>query len=43
MFENLLVAAVFGRGSARREVTDACGEVLERTGLLAAPIAVPAR
>jgi branched-chain amino acid transport system ATP-binding protein len=35
VFENLLVAAVHGRRRREREVVEACGEILERTGLLA--------
>jgi branched-chain amino acid transport system ATP-binding protein len=35
VFENLLVAAVHGRRQREREVVDACGEILERTGLMA--------
>ena len=35
VFENLLVAAVHGRRRREREVVDACGEILERTGLIA--------
>jgi branched-chain amino acid transport system ATP-binding protein len=35
VFENLLVAAVHGRRRREREVTDACGDILERTGLIA--------
>jgi branched-chain amino acid transport system ATP-binding protein len=35
VFENLLVAAVHGRRRREREVVDACGDILERTGLVA--------
>jgi branched-chain amino acid transport system ATP-binding protein len=35
VFENLLVAAVHGRRQREAQVTDACGEILERTGLIA--------
>ncbi len=35
VFENLLVAAIHGRGQREAQVVDACGEILERTGLLA--------
>ncbi len=34
VFENLLVGAVYGRGQNERDVTDACGEILELTHLL---------
>lgn len=34
VFENLLVAATHGRGASEAEVTGACAEVLERTGLI---------
>ena len=34
VFENLLVAACFGRGKREAEVVEACGEILEATGLL---------
>jgi branched-chain amino acid transport system ATP-binding protein len=34
VFENLLVAAIHGRGQSEPQVVDACGEVLERTGLI---------
>ena len=34
VFENLLVGAVYGRQKSEREVTQACGEILERLGLL---------
>jgi branched-chain amino acid transport system ATP-binding protein len=34
VFENLLVAAVFGQQKSEREATNICGEVLELTGLL---------
>ncbi len=35
VFENLLVAAIHGRGRREAQVIDACGEILERTGLIA--------
>ena len=35
VFENLLVAACFGRGLGEREARDVCGDILARTGLLA--------
>ncbi len=35
VFENLLVAAIHGRGQREAQVVDACGGILERTGLLA--------
>ena len=35
VFENLLVAAVHGRRQREAQVIDACGEILERTGLIA--------
>jgi branched-chain amino acid transport system ATP-binding protein len=35
VFENLLVAAIHGRGQREAQVVDACGEILERTGLIA--------
>jgi branched-chain amino acid transport system ATP-binding protein len=35
VFENLLVAAIHGRGQREAQVIDACGDILERTGLLA--------
>ena len=35
VFENLLVAACFGRGLGEREAREACGDILARTGLLA--------
>ena len=35
VFENLLVAACFGRGKREAEVVESCGEILEATGLLA--------
>src|SRR5580692_6946986 len=35
VFENLLVAAVHGGGQREAQVVDACGEILERTGLIA--------
>jgi len=34
VFENLLVGAVCGRRKTEREVTQSCGEILERLGLL---------
>lgn len=34
VFENLLVAGVFGRGISQREVEAACAAILDRTGLL---------
>jgi branched-chain amino acid transport system ATP-binding protein len=34
VFENLLVGAVHGRGKTEREVTQSCGEILERLGLI---------
>jgi len=34
VFENLLVGAVYGRRKTEREVTQSCGEILERLGLL---------
>src|SRR6202034_1307284 len=34
VFENLLVAACFGRGKREAEVVEPCGEILEATGLL---------
>jgi branched-chain amino acid transport system ATP-binding protein len=34
VFENLLVAACFGRGKRDAEVVEACGQILEATGLL---------
>ncbi len=34
VFENLLVAACFGRNLREAAVRNACGEILERTGLL---------
>ncbi|MGA2042823.1 MAG: ABC transporter ATP-binding protein [Roseiarcus sp.] len=34
VFENLLVAACFGRGRRESEVAESCGEILEATGLL---------
>ncbi len=34
VFENLVVAAAFGRGLAEREVTDICADILEQTGLM---------
>ena len=35
IFENLLVAAIHGRRQREPQVIDACGEILERTGLIA--------
>ena len=35
LFENLLVAACFGRDASEAQVRDACGDILDRTGLLA--------
>jgi branched-chain amino acid transport system ATP-binding protein len=35
VFENLLVAAIHGRGQSEMQVIDACGDILERTMLLA--------
>jgi branched-chain amino acid transport system ATP-binding protein len=34
VFENLLVGAVYARRKTEREVTQSCGEILERLGLL---------
>jgi branched-chain amino acid transport system ATP-binding protein len=34
VFENLLVPAIHGRGHREAQVVDACGEILDRTGLL---------
>src|SRR5271169_5991302 len=34
VFENLLVAAIHGRRKREAEVIDACGDVLQRTGLI---------
>jgi branched-chain amino acid transport system ATP-binding protein len=34
VFENLLVAACFGRGEREAEAVESCGEILEATGLL---------
>lgn len=34
VFENLLVAAIHGRGQREAQVIDACGDILERTGLI---------
>ena len=34
VFENLLVAAIHGRKQREAQVVDACGEILERTGLI---------
>lgn len=36
VFENLLVAALHGRRQREAQVVDACGEILERTGLIKA-------
>ena len=35
VFENLLVAAIHGRRQREAQLIDACGEILERTGLIA--------
>jgi branched-chain amino acid transport system ATP-binding protein len=35
VFENLLVAAIHGRRQREAQVVDACGEILEQTGLIA--------
>jgi len=35
VFENLLVAAIHGRRQREAQVVDSCGEILERTGLIA--------
>jgi branched-chain amino acid transport system ATP-binding protein len=35
VFENLLVAAIHGRGQREAQVIDACAEILEETGLIA--------
>jgi branched-chain amino acid transport system ATP-binding protein len=35
VFENLLVAAIHGRGQREADVVDACGDILTRTGLIA--------
>ena len=35
VFENLLVAAIHGRRRRETQLIDACGEILERTGLIA--------
>jgi branched-chain amino acid transport system ATP-binding protein len=35
VFENLLVAAIHGRQKREAEVVDACGDILQRTGLIA--------
>jgi branched-chain amino acid transport system ATP-binding protein len=35
VFENLLVAAIHGRNQREAQVIDACGEILEQTGLIA--------
>jgi len=34
VFENLLVAAIHGRGQREAQVIEACGDILERTGLV---------
>ncbi len=34
VFENLLVAAIHGRRQREAQVVDACGDILERTGLI---------
>jgi len=34
VFENLLVGGVYGAGRSEREVTQTCGEILARTGLI---------
>jgi len=34
VFENLLVAAIHGRGQSEAQVVDDCGDILERTGLI---------
>ncbi|GJE72234.1 ABC transporter ATP-binding protein [Methylorubrum podarium] len=34
VFENLLVAACFGRGAREADIREGCAEILERTGLL---------
>ena len=34
VFENLLVAAIHGRGQREAQVITACGDILERTGLI---------
>ena len=34
VFENLLVAAAFGRGASEQAVVEPCGQILEQTGLL---------
>ena len=34
VFENLLVGAAYGRNKSEAEVTDACADVLDRTGLM---------
>ena len=43
VFENLLVAAIHGRRQREADVVDDCGDILQRTGLSALPIAAPAR
>jgi len=35
VFENLLVAAIHGRRQREKDAVDACGNILERTGLIA--------
>jgi branched-chain amino acid transport system ATP-binding protein len=35
VFENLLVAAIHGRRQREADVVDACGDILQRTGLIA--------
>ena len=35
VFENLLVGAAFGTGAAEHELHEVCGDILDRTGLLA--------
>ena len=42
VFENLLVAAIYGR-KQREAQASSCGDMLERTGSLAPPTAAPAR
>ena len=42
VFENLLVAAIYGRKQREAQVVDACGDILERTASSAPPIAAPA-
>ena len=43
VFENLLVGAVYGRRKTEREVTQSCGEILERLGLFKRAKRSPAR